>query len=69
MQGTITKESSLSKPQASFSKRQREQAKRDRQKVKAEKKALRKTEGGDEDEFEAPVREQAIEDSEVPLIG
>jgi len=56
----------LGRPQVSFAKRQREQARREKQQLKAEKKAERKN-GPSEDEFEAPVRETAIdEDVQVP---
>ena len=56
----------MGRPQVSFAKRQREQARREKQQLKAEKKAERKN-GPSEDEFEAPVRETAIdEDVQVP---
>jgi hypothetical protein len=51
----------LGRPQVSFAKRQREQARREKQQLKAEKKAERKNDPT-EDEFEAPVRETAIDD-------
>ena len=56
----------MGRPQVSFAKRQREQARREKQQLKAEKKAERKTDPN-ADEFEAPVRETAIdEDVAVP---
>jgi len=56
----------LGRPQVSFAKRQREQARREKQQLKAEKKAERKS-GSPEDEFEAPVRETALdEDVSIP---
>ena len=56
----------MGRPQVSFAKRQREQARREKQQLKAEKKAERKS-GSPEDEFEAPVRETALdEDVSIP---
>lgn len=57
----------MGRPQVSFAKRQREQAKREKQQIKAEKRAQRtKPEGGQDDEFEAPVRETPLPPSEDP---
>jgi len=62
MDASLSREVNLGRPQVSFAKRQREQARREKQQLKAEKKAERKTGDTPEDEFEAPVRETAIEE-------
>ena len=56
----------MGRPQVSFAKRQREQARREKQQLKKEKKAERQNDPS-ADEFEAPVRETALdEDIAIP---